>query len=493
VRARRYVGTVSSAFAVAAAGLAASRHLTHGWGATPIEHAAPLPGDELVAEPAIVATRAVTIAATPEQIWPWLVQIGQDRGGMYSYDWLENLLGLDIHSTDVIRDEWQDLAVGDRITLMPAGFAGAAAGYSLPVVRIDPPRSLVLRQAPPEHPWDAVWSFHLVPLDDGRTRLISRSRSHRHHGLRGAIDVALDAAMDPVTWLMTRKMLLGIEQRAETGAGPPVHIRRQLDDDIARLGLHDRRTDTRVVTGDDLADLPAPAERYLRRMGVVGMARPHCFRIRFRGEMRLRAGQSWMPLEAWQVNALEPIARVFRMRIDVAGAVPMFGIDRYEDRAGHMDGKLLGLVSVAHGEGREFDLGELVTWVNDAALLAPAMLLGRRIEWKSVDERSFDVVVTDGPNVVSARLVLDDDDRLVDFITDDRWYAGVDPPRRTRWHTPIDGWTTAPDGRLFPGHCTATWQLPEGDLAYVRGTFDPATLTFDLAVDAARRSVTLAD
>jgi hypothetical protein len=377
VRARRYVGTISSALAAGAAGLAATRGLTHTWGATPTEHAAPLPGDEFVAEPAIVATRAVTIAATPEQIWPWLVQIGQDRGGMYSYDWLENLLGLDIHSTDVIRDEWQHLAVGDRITLMPEGFAGVAEGYSLPVVDIDPPRSLVLRQAPPEHPWDAVWSFHLVPLDAEHTRLISRSRSHRHRGLRGAIDVALDAVMDPVTWVMTRKMLLGIAQRAETGTGPPVHIRRQLDDDIARLGLHDRTTDPAAVTDDDLADLPSPAVRYLRRMGVVGTARPQCFRIRFRGEMRMKAGQSWLPLEAWQVNAVAPIARVFRMRIDVAGAVPMFGVDRYEDHVGRMDGTLLGLVHVAHGEGREFDLGELVTWVNDAALLAPAMLRRR--------------------------------------------------------------------------------------------------------------------
>lgn len=478
---RRHRGSLSLAVASVAAALPAARRLSHRWGATPAEHAAPLPGDELVAEPAIVATRAVTIAATPEQIWPWLVQIGQDRGGMYSYDWLENLLGLDIHSTDVIRDEWQHLAIDDRITLMPKGFAGVAAGYSLPVVRIDPPRSLVLRQAPPEHPWDAVWSFHLVALDAAHTRLISRSRSHRHRGVRGIIDLTLDGVMDPVTWVMTRKMLLGIKQRAETGTGAPVHIRRQLDDDITRLGLQGRPAARSVVNDDDLAGLPEPAVRYLRRMGVVGAARPLCFRIRFRGEMRLRPGQSWMPLDAWQVNAVAPIVRVFRMRIDVAGAVPMFGVDRYEDGAGHMDGKLLGLVSVAHGEGPEFDLGELVTWVNDAALLAPAMLLDRRAEWKFVDERSFDVVVTDGPNVVSARLILGEDDRLVDFVTDDRWYAGVDPPRRTRWHTPIDEWTTAPDGRLFPGRCTATWRLPEGDLAYVRGTFDPATLTYDLA------------
>jgi hypothetical protein len=205
---------VLAAVAAVAAGIA-GRRVTHRWGATPAEHDAALPGDDLVADPAIVATHAVSVDADPATVWAWLVQIGQNRGGMYSYDWLENLLGLQIHSTDEIREDWQHLAVGDRVVLVPPGFAGMKNGYALPVAGIDPPRSLVLRQSPPEHPWDAVWSFHVQPLDGRRTRLISRSRSHRHPGARGALDIALDTVMDPVTWVMTRKMLLGIKARAE--------------------------------------------------------------------------------------------------------------------------------------------------------------------------------------------------------------------------------------------------------------------------------------
>jgi hypothetical protein len=192
-----------------------ARRATHGWGATAAERAEMLPGDQLVADPAIVATRAVTIGASIDAVWSWLVQIGQDRGGMYSYDHLENLLGLRIRSTDEIRPEWQSLEVGDRIVLVPAGWAGLEGGYTLPVALVDAPSTLVLRQAPPEHPWDAVWSFHLRALPAGGARLISRSRSHRHVGLRGVADVALDTIMDPVTWFMTRKMLLGIKERAE--------------------------------------------------------------------------------------------------------------------------------------------------------------------------------------------------------------------------------------------------------------------------------------
>lgn len=183
----------------------------HNWGATAAERHRAMVGDEFVADPADVVTRAVTVHAAAEQVWRWLVQIGQDRGGMYSYQWLENLLGLGIHNTDEIRTEWQQLRVGDEVRLVPAGKLGMRAGYALPVARLDPGRSIVLRQEPPTHPWDAVWSFHVVPAGARSCRLISRSRSARG-GRTARIAAAL---MDPVTAVMTRKMLLGIKSRAE--------------------------------------------------------------------------------------------------------------------------------------------------------------------------------------------------------------------------------------------------------------------------------------
>jgi hypothetical protein len=97
-------------------------------------------------------------------VWRWLVQIGQDRGGMYSYDRLENILGLRIHSTDRIREEWQHLDAGDRVRLVPKGWLGVKDGFALPVERVNPGRAIVLREQPPQQPWDAVWSFHVIPL-----------------------------------------------------------------------------------------------------------------------------------------------------------------------------------------------------------------------------------------------------------------------------------------------------------------------------------------
>lgn len=195
-------------FVAAAAGV-------RNWGATGQEQDSALPGDELVADPASVTTRAVTVAAPAEEVWRWLVQIGQDRGGMYSYDWLENIFGLRIHSSDRIREEWQHLDAGDPVRLVRKGWLGMKDGFALPVERVDPGRAIVLREQPPQ-PWDAVWSFHVIPLGPGRCRLISRSRSASP---RGAIRLAT-WAMEPVTLVMTRKMLLGIKQRAERRAQP---------------------------------------------------------------------------------------------------------------------------------------------------------------------------------------------------------------------------------------------------------------------------------
>ncbi|HET9093372.1 MAG TPA: hypothetical protein VFN50_13255 [Acidimicrobiales bacterium] len=181
------------------------------WGATDEERATVLPGDDLVPAPAASRTQAVSIGAPAGAVWRWLVQIGQDRGGMYSYDALENLLGLRIHSSDEVRPEWQHLAPGDRVRLVPAGWLGLKDGLSLPAVIVDPPRSLVLREAPPEMPWNAVWSFHVFPEGTDRCRLLSRSRAVDPGGLARLAS----AAMEPVTLLMTRKMLLGIKERAE--------------------------------------------------------------------------------------------------------------------------------------------------------------------------------------------------------------------------------------------------------------------------------------
>jgi hypothetical protein len=176
------------------------RRWSNQWGATSAEATGALPGDELVAEPAVQTTHAVTIAAPPADVWPWLVQMGPGRAGAYTYDWVENLLGLNMHSADRIVPEWQSMAVGDAF---PLGEGGPA----LTVVRLDPERALVL--AFPDGAWS--WAFVLQPHADHQTRLITRNRAPADNP-RSRLRWEL---MLPGAFLMERKMLLGIKQRAE--------------------------------------------------------------------------------------------------------------------------------------------------------------------------------------------------------------------------------------------------------------------------------------
>jgi len=172
------------------------------WGATRDEAAGPLPGDGLLADPAIVTTRAISVGAPPAAIWPWLVQMGPGRGGVYTYDWIENLFGLGVHSVDEILPEFQDLKLGDSQRL---GKRGAV----LRVAVLEPERSLVYRSD--DGNW--VWAFALVPAGNV-TRLISRNRIALP-GATAATRALYTYLMEPGSLVMERKMLLGIKRRAE--------------------------------------------------------------------------------------------------------------------------------------------------------------------------------------------------------------------------------------------------------------------------------------
>lgn len=168
------------------------------WGATDAEAASRLPGDELLENADGVATRAIGIDAPAAAVWPWLAQMGPSpRGGVYTYDWIENLFGLDIHSVDRVLPEFQHPQVGDMIGFGP---------NRMRIERIEPPHILAWRSQ--DDNW--VWTFVLEERD-GRTRLISRNR-FRLPTLTARIGML---PMEPASLVMERKMLHAIKQRAE--------------------------------------------------------------------------------------------------------------------------------------------------------------------------------------------------------------------------------------------------------------------------------------
>jgi len=183
------------------------------WGATADESAAPLPGDTLIPAADLVATRAITVKADAARVWPWLAQMGQGRGGLYSYDWLENLVGCQMHSADQVVPQWQDVAIGDDFRLHP--------DIALTLAEVDPPHALVVRGGvsptgrpsveEPAMPYDFTWAFVLVPGGPGRTRLLVRERyAYLTAGARPLVE-----AVSIVSFVMTERMLRGIRDRAE--------------------------------------------------------------------------------------------------------------------------------------------------------------------------------------------------------------------------------------------------------------------------------------
>ena len=173
------------------------------WGASPQEISASLPGDELVLSPNIGYTRAISVNALPEQIYPWIVQLGAEKGGWYSYEWFEtNVLRCQNTNADRIHEEWQGLKVGGKVKMCPD--ENMPPAYE--VARMDPDQAIVLGHQDGDQ-WVEVWQFVLVPQQDGSTRLVIRSRSEMGGWFWNI--------MRPGEFIMMRGMMQGIKERAE--------------------------------------------------------------------------------------------------------------------------------------------------------------------------------------------------------------------------------------------------------------------------------------
>ncbi len=210
------VAGVAGVIAAGSGYLISGRHRRYG--ATLAEVARRLPGDELVPAPAIVSTRAITVEAPAERVWPWLVQLGQGRAGFYTYTWLENLVGCDMTNADEVNPAWQGLRLGDEVRLHP--------DLALRVMVLEPDRALVIAPPSGEAPspamdFDFSWAFVLAPGPEaGGTRLLIRERYHPY-GPVARLSVAAGGVLSAV---MTFGMLRGIRARAlatpEAAAAP---------------------------------------------------------------------------------------------------------------------------------------------------------------------------------------------------------------------------------------------------------------------------------
>lgn len=191
------------------------------WGATEEEAAAAMPGDELVPQPRQKATRAVTIDAPPEKVWPWIVQMGYKRGGWYTYDWFYKMTKsgdfVDGHSSNRIVPELQDIKIGEVIMINPqVGYTIMdlkKPEYLVELARADIKSGETFELAEtPETYMNGSWIYVLKPLEGNKTRLITRS----YNDWKGAVGaISNGGPMEFGAFVMFRKMMLGVKKRAE--------------------------------------------------------------------------------------------------------------------------------------------------------------------------------------------------------------------------------------------------------------------------------------
>ncbi len=176
----------------------------YNWGSTPTEISQVIPGDDLVESPKILTSRSITINATPAEVWPWIIQLGNERAGWYNYDLVNRIIGdtnyVDGHSSTRIVPELQNLKTGDRIK---------SAASIFTVTELDPNRLLVLHAKTDEQ--NRSWVYLLEAIDGEQTRLIVR---HKYH-FTGFLSNGIQNLLEPAAFAMERKHLLGIKERAE--------------------------------------------------------------------------------------------------------------------------------------------------------------------------------------------------------------------------------------------------------------------------------------
>jgi len=263
-------------------------------------------------------------------------------------------------------------------------------------------------------------------------------------------------------------------------------MHRRFRKEVASAGLPETPGPAGVVTSAELDGLPEPAQRYFAFMQVVGRPRDWSFRLAFTGRFRMGPEQRWMRCRTWQYNHRPALARIFHIRIRLGGVVPVIARDTYVEGRGRMLVRLLDLFTIADGKGEEYDIGELVTYLNDAVLIAPTMLLAPEVSFAPAGPDSFGVSLADHGRTVSAVVTVDEHGAPADFSTTDRFCADPRDPkrlRRARWTTPVSGWRFA-DGRPLFTSGQAIWHLAAGPFPYADFRPVPGSLAFNVAPGA---------
>lgn len=228
----------------------------------------------------------------------------------------------------------------------------------------------------------------------------------------------------------------------------------------------------------DLARLPDPVQRFIRRSGAVGTPKPQNTRVEFDSQMWRKPDARPMAAPVLQYNFFGRPARIFLMKTRMF-AVPVRALHVYSREQATFTVRVASMANMVEHSGPEISSAETVTVLNDMCFFAPGTLVDDRLEWQATDDRTCTVTLTNGPHRVSAELHFNDNDELINFVSDDRPASQDDGTfRPLRWSTPFRDYREI-DGRHLPTSGDAVYEYPEGDFTY--GRFHLKSIQYDLS------------
>ncbi len=220
-----------------------------------------------------------------------------------------------------------------------------------------------------------------------------------------------------------------------------------------------------ILTEEDIQHLPAIVQKYLHYTGCMGKEKILNFRAEFRGGIRSKSNEDFMPLKSVQYNFTDIPTRLFYIVARKKG-IPAKGIHLYIDQTAIMLIKILGLFTVVNAKGKEMNQGETVTLFNDMCFMAPASLINRNIEWKEIDDITADAKFTNGNITISATLFFNKEGELVNFLSNDRFETTDGKTYNNYpWLTPVTSYMNI-NGYRLPSGAKLIYKHPDEDLCY---------------------------
>lgn len=231
-----------------------------------------------------------------------------------------------------------------------------------------------------------------------------------------------------------------------------------------------------MLTQEDIQHLPAVVQKYIHYSGSIGKEKISNFRAEFTGGIRSKSTEAFMPLKSVQYNFTDKPTRLFYIVAKKSG-IPAIGIHMYKEQTAIMLIKILGLFTVVDAKGKEMNQGETVTLFNDMCFMAPASLIDRKIEWKEIDHKTVDAKFTNGNISISATLFFNEEGKLVNFLSNDRFeIADGKTYRNYPWLTPVTVYTNI-NGYNLPSSAKLIYKHPDEDLCY--GEFNLTSIEYN--------------